>query len=448
MNPQKKIVIFYHAYAYGDKYMTMMTDQFRLLVSSGLYNACDKLFINISESPQRKPIDYKEWLNNFWSFSSSKGSLELPEKIVVTIHPTNNEETDTLKKLRDYCANNPNDYVLYFHTKGISKQNNNTEDWRKYMEFFTIEKWQDCVKKLDNNFDACGVMWNSITVGKGHPALPTGTFPHFSGGFWWAKASHINSLKHDYLTGSNRYLREFWIGSNPRSKMFEFHNSGLNTGESLTKRGGHYNIPYPRDKYAITKTLHIICTAYNRPIHLRMFIDSMRIQTCDNWKLYVVYDGKAPQKIKDVVSLSFDDSRIQFIETPERLGNYGHPNRGMMLDKIKGEKDDFVLITNEDNYYPPVFVDYVLKECKDGVGFVYTDTVHSFMNYGILKTKVKEDHIDMGSFIVRLSIAKAVGFKHTHFSADGTYAEECYKECLLQRLQAYYIQNKAIFVHN
>lgn len=250
----KKIVIAYHAYLYGDKYMEMMVDQFRKIVLAkwdtsnetvepNLFTHCDKLYIGINDTPDKHPEHGIEWVKKFWSFPSSKEAEKTNSKIEIVVHPDNKEEAETLKWVRDYAKDNPEDYILYFHMKGISKQNEATEDWRKYMEYFAIERWKDCVAKLDEGYDCCGVMLNSQT--------PIGYWPHFSGNFWWAKASYINTLKHEYLELPWRYYREFWIGSNPDMKAFEFHNSRMNDTDSLVSHQGHYDIPYPRSNYEI-----------------------------------------------------------------------------------------------------------------------------------------------------------------------------------------------------
>lgn len=439
-----KIIVVYHAYLFRDHYMDMVSEQFRLLLTSGLFKACDKLYIGVNKSPDMIPANGVEWINNFWSFSSSKDGKGMDSKVEIFVYPDNKEETPTLKWIRDYAKDNPDDYIFYFHTKGITRMNQPTEDWRHYMEYFNIEKWQDCVTKLKEGWDACGVLFNTVNSVSTRSGLPIGVFPHFSGGFWWATGKHINSLKHSFLEEKNRYYREFWVGSNDRSKIFEFHNSTLNHAESL-KKGGHYSIEYPRGNYDTNRTLHVICTVYQRWQTLRLLIDCFMVQTIPNWKLYVVHDGEAPQKVRDVIN-SFKDDRINFTETPQRLNMYGHPNRRMMLEKIQGEKDDFVLITNDDNLYLPVFVEYFLKECNPNTGMVYCDTVHSILKYGVLKTKIKENYVDMGSFMVKLPVAKKVGFKHVHFSADGKYAEECLAECTRQKLVTRYI-DKPLFVH-
>lgn len=237
----KKIIVVYHAYMVGNRYMEMMWNQFSLLIHSGLYRASDKIFMGIIEAPDRKPLNGRDWIHDFWKFGSSKDSGRILSKIEIKFYDKNREETDTLKWIRDYAKDKPGDYVLYFHTKGISIYTPGTESWRRYMEYFVIENWKDCVSKLSEGYDCCGVMWNTDT--------PIGIHPHFSGNFWWANTNYINTLDHNMLDSAWRYDREFWIGSGPGVKPFEFHNSGLNNKKSLVEGKGHYDVEYPRSNY-------------------------------------------------------------------------------------------------------------------------------------------------------------------------------------------------------
>ena len=199
--------------------------------------------------------------------------------------------------------------------------------------------------------------------------------------------------------------------------------------------------------------MHIICVAYARPKELKILINSFLVQTNKNWILHVVYDGPPPQNISDVVAPYVNqeskdyDERVNFYQSPERYEHYGHPNRRTMLETIKTNQTDFILMTNDDNYYVPVFVDKMLEVCRKGVGIVFCDTVHSHADYDVHISQLKENCIDMDAFIVRADIAKATGFNHDHFSADGVYAEECHASCIRSKLQVIKIK-KPLFIHN
>jgi hypothetical protein len=193
-------------------------------------------------------------------------------------------------------------------------------------------------------------------------------------------------------------------------------------------------------------TLHIIAVAYMRPIPMRILIDCFLTQTNPNWILYIMYDGPAPVEIQEVIGL-YNDERIRFYCSSKRNGCYGHPNRKKMLEKLKGDESDFVLLTNDDNMYVPLFVEYMLQQATRTVGIVSCNTVHSHFQYRMQRSELKENFIDMGAFIVRYPIAKAIGFKYEDFSADGKYAEECANACKCNRMDTVHI-DKPLFVHN
>lgn len=176
----------------------------------------------------------------------------------------------------------------------------------------------------------------------------------------------------------------------------------------------------------------------------------MLIQTNPYWKLFVVHDGPASKETKLVMSHYINEARIHFIETQTISGVYGHPNRKMMLGHLPNNHTDFVMMTNDDNYYVPVFVEYMLRGCGSmakKIGMVYCDTVHSYLKYEVMITQVKENYIDMGSFIVRMDVAKKIGFNQMHLSADGAFAVKCAELCARMRLNIVHIK-KPLFVHN
>ena len=191
--------------------------------------------------------------------------------------------------------------------------------------------------------------------------------------------------------------------------------------------------------------LHVICVAYKRIIPLRVLVDSFLLQTNPNWILYVVHDGKMPNGVKDVSKLYTDD-RISFIETDKRKGFYGHINRRMMLDTLPS-CDDYVLMTNDDNYYTPMFVEFILEAGGEDVGVIYCDTIHSHFQYDYHKSSLRQNGIDMGAFIVKLDVAKCTGFNNLDYSADGIFAGDCLETCNENGLKTTHIK-KGLFIHN
>jgi len=192
--------------------------------------------------------------------------------------------------------------------------------------------------------------------------------------------------------------------------------------------------------------LRVMSVAYERPIPMRILIDCFLVQTNSNWELTIIHDGKASEDVWRTVAL-YNDPRIIFQESPERYGIYGHPNRKRYLEQITPSKDSFVLLTNDDNMYVPILVNEILSKCNPNVGMVYFDAVHSHFQYNVLKTEIKVNRIDIGSFVVRADVAKTVGFTNFAFNGDGYYACSCAQYCRKHGLNIVSIA-KPYFIHN
>jgi len=193
--------------------------------------------------------------------------------------------------------------------------------------------------------------------------------------------------------------------------------------------------------------LKVICVACERPVEMTILLHSFLAQTCSDWELWFVHDGDPSDAVIRSSSLYANEPRIHFIVSHLRRGNYGHPNRKWMLENIPHEEGDYVLITNDDNYYVTEFVEQMLSACIPDTGFVMCDCLHSYDHYDYFSCETAECKIDMGEFIVRLDIAKEVGFTHDHHSADGAFAVECVRKCVDMGLLIRKI-DRALFIHN
>lgn len=197
--------------------------------------------------------------------------------------------------------------------------------------------------------------------------------------------------------------------------------------------------------------IHVIAVAYERVEPLEIMIRCFLVQTDPRWTLHIVHDGPASERllsaVQPFVSGDRKDERIHFYQTVERYQKYGHPNRRSMLQNLDVNPNEFILLTNDDNYHIPRSVEFIRAEMRNRVGMIYWNTVHSHAGYDINYSEIRENQIDMAAFCVRADIAKATGFNHDHFSADGTYAEECLRNCVRKGLKAVKI-NKCLLVHN
>lgn len=176
-----------------------MQQQLLHVFSSGLYEACKSFTIGITSHDQES----LDWAHDL---------IKKYDKIKYVVHQENNQEKDTLALIPKEIE--PNDYVTYFHTKGVSKSSYNIETWRMCIEHHTIMNWKRCVQLLDQGYDSVG------------PLHRVDNPSHFSGGYWWSKYDNIVKLDHSYISPNHpwgRYGAEVWIGSNPNSKNYNLY---------------------------------------------------------------------------------------------------------------------------------------------------------------------------------------------------------------------------------
>jgi hypothetical protein len=192
----QQIAIFYHIYAINN-WREIFNEQFDKIVASGLYHAAEKIHVGVIG--------------------------DLPEiedsKISFRRNLTHNSEADTLLALWQYCQANPQARVLYFHCKGVShyeqkngvwkiKDGLTVDSWRRYLDYVVLEQWQHCVNKLDL-YDCAATEWLDHTLYDGKNNFD----PHYSGNFWWARASYVAKLDPRLLYGSNYTQCEKWIST-------------------------------------------------------------------------------------------------------------------------------------------------------------------------------------------------------------------------------------------
>lgn len=200
----------------------------------------ERTYKKIKES---KLYDHTSSINlNVVGGSKITHSTTIDSKIKIT--NLSNEpqgEMDTIKYLHDVCSKKEDNIpILYLHGKGVTRGNNqNVQDWVDLMEYFLIERWEDCFNKL-KDYDTCGVNLNS--------ELPSIKI-HYSGNFWWSNSNYIKQLPRfdisnctvPYTMNNPRSYCEFWLTDSNFGKHYSFHNSNVD----------HYCVGYGRNKYAV-----------------------------------------------------------------------------------------------------------------------------------------------------------------------------------------------------
>lgn len=230
-----KIQVFVHLVDFPEG-LSIAKEQIELIITSGLINHCDlHLHCNYNINNYSWLVDrLKDYKNVVYLESNA-----LPQEY----------EIPTLINLKTFCDQDTNDsYVLYLHQKGVTRPYSQpVSDWRDLMLYFNVEQWENCVDKLSQGYDTVGVNWH-----KDHK------YPHYSGNFWWAKASYIKELpgltyprENNFLTqlgldiGEHKLDSEFWLGLETPNAL-SLHDSQVD----------HYNEIYPSHLYKNTSPIN------------------------------------------------------------------------------------------------------------------------------------------------------------------------------------------------
>jgi hypothetical protein len=156
---------------------------------------------------------------------------------------------------------------------------------------------------------------------------------------------------------------------------------------------------------------------------LKGLISAFKCQTWDHWMLEVTHDGPLVtndlQKEMDALQ---ECGRVEIVCTAERKQKFGHPWRQDAIDRLLSSGCEWIGLTNDDNYYVPVYLEWMLSEAyRHNSKFVYCDMIHSHKLWRPLPGEVKRGKIDLGSFLVHKDVATKIKFDQTHFAADWDY---------------------------
>lgn len=174
-------------------------------------------------------------------------------------------------------------------------------------------------------------------------------------------------------------------------------------------------------------------------------LGSLQAQSNPNWTAHIVADcpeEDVQENMKTIVAF-FNDPRIKLTILPERHNDWGHTPRQHGLDNAT---EEWVVMTGEDNYYVPEFVDIMLEEGKNH-HFVYCDMVHNWINkdYIPILSKLQLGKIDIGSFMCKTNMAQKIKLRKEHEWADWFFVQEFQKK---YKIAKYKKVNKILYVHN
>ena len=169
--------------------------------------------------------------------------------------------------------------------------------------------------------------------------------------------------------------------------------------------------------------IEFIIPTYNRPDFLMCTINSIVAQRSSNWKIHVVADCPPAGTLDKIMNYFEGDERIQFTILPERFNDWGHTPRNYGLANAT---EDWVVMTGEDNYYMPVFVDHFLDAVTPNAHFVFCDMIHNWTNYQYYTIDCQPSwgKIDIGNFMAKRVNAQQMSLNPKNEQADGVFVEE------------------------
>jgi len=181
--------------------------------------------------------------------------------------------------------------------------------------------------------------------------------------------------------------------------------------------------------------IHFISPAYKTyPI----LVPSLLLQSCPGWTLHICHDGPDDNFYKTMEG--FGDPRIFAGTSPVKTGDWGHHIRASLLRELEMNDEDYVVVTNHDNYCLPHLVQNLVVNKEDMLIF---NCLHSYYKYMELKSKIQFGSIDCASVAVKARIAKKVGWKSNLEASDFLYIQECWQEA-----ESYNFIPKTLFIHN
>jgi len=193
--------------------------------------------------------------------------------------------------------------------------------------------------------------------------------------------------------------------------------------------------------------IEFIIPTYNRTDLLMTTISSIVAQTNPNWTIHIVADCP-PEEVKEklswIANYYEDEPRIRYTVLDQRYNDWGHSPRNYGLEHAK---EEWLVMTGEDNYYVPTFVENFLSVVEKDTKFVYCNMVHNWSNdnYLPINCEIQYGKIDIGNFMTRTINAKTLRLNTQINQADYYFVDEYLKTFTEGQIIKI---NKTLYVHN
>jgi hypothetical protein len=185
------------------------------------------------------------------------------------------------------------------------------------------------------------------------------------------------------------------------------------------------------------RTVHFFATYYQQEKQAITLIQSLLMQTEDNWKLTICSNADPT-----VNNIPITDDRINVVLKEENSEFWGAKNRRDFYQEVDGGV--LVVMTSCEDYYVPKTVQYINERDED---FIYWDFSHHHFEhnttYAISQPRLKK--IDWGNFAILSDLSRGVSLDKLktrdaenpqemvefngweEFMGDGFFVEEVFK---------------------
>jgi glycosyltransferase involved in cell wall biosynthesis len=189
--------------------------------------------------------------------------------------------------------------------------------------------------------------------------------------------------------------------------------------------------------------LQFIISSHNRVNNLNNVLACLQSQTNENWNCLVVVDGPNNSYDKCIEYFS-SDNRIEFLFLEKQYKDFGNTPKNIGLQIAK---EEFVVMTSDDNYYVPSFVNEILNNVNEEINFIYCDMIHNGYEYKFFETHHSSHRIDVGIMVMRTNLAKQLKLIENRIDSDGIFCHE-YISKFCQNKNSIKKINKILYAHN
>lgn len=202
---KSKINIYYHVSLINNGYI-IAAEQLHLLALSGLMYRAKSLNIGITYD-SKAIIDYTEL---FFKLLHEHNIMKNMNIVYMEDNQYNNKKDFSMgiyfKEYADSLPDDRNEYVFFFHTKGVgwhkTEYDISTRYWRQYMEYFMIENWRDCYRALEDSYESCGTHKVPMKIMNDHSGIVNTENENrfiYPGSYYWMNTSLIKRIPKSYF---------------------------------------------------------------------------------------------------------------------------------------------------------------------------------------------------------------------------------------------------------